>query len=338
MIDIKRNRYLDPIKEYWRESVKNFFINTDCHPYITFKNGKRRYFNSYLEKLKYECLQVVFDNTMNNKWLRKIYVRTLIYWWNQIDYIILVPPSVICSIVKIWDQRSGGSIQLQGILSKIFTHYYERVSCKFGEELISKLNIKTCPYCNRQFIYTYKGHSIERPELDHFFPKAKYPLFCLSFYNLIPACHSCNHVKSSQKIGKNPYFSAFKGKFVLIDKKNCHKLNSSQIYRLSKNEIEIDFEGCDGLENDNVKILGLKNVYNKHIDYIKELIDKSMAYDEYAKKNLVESFQGVGYYPRQVYDFVWGRHLSDAEYEDRPLSKLTKDILDILNIRRDEKR
>ena len=67
---------------------------------------------------------------------------------------------------------------------------------------------------------------------------------------------------------------------------------------------------------------------------MKALIDKAMAYDAHARKALVESFQGAGYHPRQVYDFVWGRHLMDAEYEDRPLSKLTKDVLEQLGIRR----
>ena len=32
--------------------------------------------------------------------------------------------------------------------------------------------------------------------------------------------------------------------------------------------------------------------------------------------------------------FLREKHLIDAEYEDRPLSKLTKDILDLLGIRR----
>ena len=67
---------------------------------------------------------------------------------------------------------------------------------------------------------------------------------------------------------------------------------------------------------------------------MKELIDKSMAYDTYAQKALVNAFQGAGHHPRQVFDFVWGRHLADTEYEDRPLSKLTKDVLEQLNIRR----
>ena len=93
------------------------------------------------------------------------------------------------------------------VLSPVLVSYYDNVSKKYGRDLVDKLNIKTCPYCNRQFIYTFNGRAPERPELDHFYPKANYPLFCLSFYNLIPACHSCNHVKSEEEIGINPYYS-----------------------------------------------------------------------------------------------------------------------------------
>lgn len=140
-------------------------------------------------------------------------------------------------------------------------------------------------------------------------------------------------MKSEEKIGLNPYSRAFRRKFVITDKRGG-QLTKSQIYKLTEKEIKLDFSGNDIAEEINEKVLGLKDVYNKHTDYVKELIDKSMAYDAYARKALVESFQGAGYHPRQVYDFIWGRHLMDAEYEDRPLSKLTKDILDLLDIKR----
>ena len=71
-----------------------------------------------------------------------------------------------------------------------------------------------------------------------------------------------------------------------------------------------------------------------HTDYVRELIDKSMAYDNYARQALVTTYEGAGLHPQQVFDFVWGRHLADTEYEDRPLSKLTEDVLDLLNIRK----
>lgn len=330
MIDIKRNRYLEPIAEEWLSNVKKFF-NTIRRPYII-QGAKRKYFNSYASKLRYECLSEIFNNT-NDKKQRKVYVTVLYYWWKHIDNIILGSPDYLETLVTRWDNKKNGSIILQKILKDILTSYYDKISGEYGLDLVNKLNIKTCPYCNRQFIYTFKGQSYERPELDHFYSKAAYPLLCLSFYNLIPACHSCNHVKLEEKLGLSPYSRAFNTKFAITDKSGA-RLTKSKIFRLTENEIKLDFYACDAKEDVNIRVLGLKEVYNKHTDYVKELVDKSMAYDAHARNVLVESFQSVGYHPRQVYDFVWGRYLMEAKYEDRPLSKLTKDILDLLDISR----
>lgn len=331
MIDIKRGRYVNPIAEEWLSWVKKFFHDPSL-PYIVLPSKKRRYFDSYAHKLRYECLRQVFIYTKNKRH-RKACVKKLYYWWEHLDTIILANPNAIDAQIKIWDKKKIGEIRFLRFLSSIFVTYYEKISIKYGHCLVNKLNIKTCPYCNRQFIYTFKGRVEERPELDHFYSKTAYPIYCLSFYNLIPACHACNHVKLDKKIGLNPYSGAFKRKFIITDKDGNH-LTKSQIYKLTEKEIRLDFAGNDPNEELNDEVLGIRNVYNKHTDYVKELIDKSMAYDMHAMKALVESFQGVGCHPRQVYDFVWGRHLMDAEYEDRPLSKLTKDILDLIDIKR----
>lgn len=330
MIDIKRGRYIEPIVKAWLSDVKGFFENS--HLCYIVEHGKRHYFNSYAEKLEYECRKKVSQEIKDMR-LQNAYIAKLGYWWKHIDSIILAKPDILASYIQKWDKKQCGSIVLMRILEPILTSYYDKVSSEYGLSFVDRLNIKTCPYCNRQFIHTIKSIRQERPELDHFYPKSKYPLFCLSFYNLIPACHSCNHIKTKDNIGVNPYYRAFGGKFVITDKSG-NKLTKSQIYRLTEKEIRLDFAQSDIFEDKNVEVLGLKDVYNKHTDYIKELIDKSMAYDAHARRALVESFQGVGYSQRQVYDFVWGRHLRDAEFEDRPLSKLTKDILDLLDIHR----
>ena len=51
MIDIKRSRYVNQIAEEWLDMVKKFF-NDSCRPYIELSLRKRRYFNSYAQKLK----------------------------------------------------------------------------------------------------------------------------------------------------------------------------------------------------------------------------------------------------------------------------------------------
>ena len=49
---------------------------------------------------------------------------------------------------------------------------------------------------------------------------------------------------------------------------------------------------------------------------------------------IADTFQKRGYSPDQVFDFVWGKFLDDAQYENRPLSKLTTALLEQLEIRK----
>lgn len=55
---------------------------------------------------------------------------------------------------------------------------------------IQNTGLIICPYCgNDKVIQSVRTKS----EIDHFLPKRKYPFFALSYYNLIPSCHYCNH-------------------------------------------------------------------------------------------------------------------------------------------------
>lgn len=331
MIDLSRNRFLDPIARKWLGWVKEFFF-TPCSPYIDLTSG-RLYFSSYAEKLEYQCLDVVVRYAAGDKVKLRYCLLFLSSLWKNYDVIILASPTDIDKMIRKWHRRQPMALGILAELSDVLTGYYDIIAKKYGGKLVEELGIKTCPYCNRQFIYSFKGVRKERPELDHFLPKKENPVFCLSFYNLIPVCHGCNHEKLEDKLLLNPYDKGFVTKFVITDK-NKRKLSKSRIYRLTEKEIGLTFEHPSVEEQKNIEVLGLEDVYNKHTDYVKGLIDKSMAYDAHARRVLVESFQGAGYSPRQVYDFVWGRRLMTAEYEDRPLSKLTKDILDQLEIRR----
>lgn len=56
--------------------------------------------------------------------------------------------------------------------------------------------LKFCPYCNAETVYAFEvqksGVKLIKSAFDHFFPRARYPFFGLSLYNLIPACTRCN--------------------------------------------------------------------------------------------------------------------------------------------------
>ena len=299
MIDLNKKHNAYEIGQKWLGWVKDFFFaekERTARPWRII-NNHRIYFRTYFDKFADEIRELVVKYAKSNRDDYEWLCDELSSLWKQFDKVILASPEEILNN-KIWKKGAKWDGELVKKFADILIPYYEAVVKVHGYDLVNALGIKTCPYCNRHFIMTFKGIRNERPELDHFYPKADYPFFCLSVYNLIPACHSCNHEKLEEK------------------------------------DILLDFEGADNEEKQNIKVLGLKDVYNKHTDYVKELVDDAMSYDTYAREALVTAFQGAGHHPCEVYDFVWGRHLSDAEYEDRPLSKLTKDMLDQLGIHR----
>ena len=60
-------------------------------------------------------------------------------------------------------------------------------------EFVRLLDVRYCPYCNAETVGTAMlPGRIHLPDIDHIFPKKKYPLLSLSLYNLVPACNRCN--------------------------------------------------------------------------------------------------------------------------------------------------
>lgn len=200
-----------------------------------------------------------------------------------------------------------------------------------------QLNIRTCPYCNRHYTFTLsKKNTKVSPEYDHFYDKSSHPLLAVSFYNLVPSCHTCNHVKGTKDTAKiNPYFSGFKSKFMLHDEKGDKLIVDYDKVSMKERRNDygkLTYSGLTEEERGNVQTFGLQGLYEMHDDYIKELLDKVVAYNPTVRQALVDAFQDQAYSPQQVYDFVWGRYLDEAQYQRRPLSKLTKDILEQLGI------
>lgn len=73
---------------------------------------------------------------------------------------------------------------------------------KIYDELRSSAPYNKCPFCGFGQVNT----------LDHYLPKAKYPLYSVFPENLIPSCNTCNHGKSTSSAKSkdeqclNPYF------------------------------------------------------------------------------------------------------------------------------------
>jgi len=79
--------------------------------------------------------------------------------------------------------------------SSFFVKIRKFIIEKFAEQ------IKFCPYCWKTPLIYFerwkdKNNSYHRLfQFDHFFPKNVYHKWIINFYNLIPSCNACNHLK-----------------------------------------------------------------------------------------------------------------------------------------------
>lgn len=241
---------------------------------------------------------------------------------DELEDLILCPPE------QLKKQKAPG------IVSDRFLRAFYRYFAVKGNDgvnnaiwLLMKLNIKVCPYCNRTYTFTVKKKPKKakrqvRPELDHFFPKSKYAHLTLSFYNLVPSCPQCNHLKGDNEFDYHPYYGDLNGKKIpRIEVENVKRDAKGFLVFPDAPKVKIR-EG-----NENTKVLGLQELYEQHEDYVKEILDKIQAYNKDYYDSLVNSFQGMGKKQEEIDRLVWGSYIEEAAQEKRPLSKMTRDLL-----------
>lgn len=194
-------------------------------------------------------------------------------------------------------------------------------------DLAEKLDIPTCPYCGRMYTKTViseKGKKITRPDFDHWFPKSKYPLLALSFYNLVPSCNICNsRVKGADEFKLGTHFHPY------------HKVDGLKFtfsYDLKKYEKPcVKILPSNDISKKSVEAFELEEIYKTHEDELADLLKIRQAYSE-KYIEILNNFSGINLSKEEVYRLAFGAHLSEDEFDRRPLSKMKRDILTELGI------
>ena len=191
---------------------------------------------------------------------------------------------------------------------------------KNGYWLMEMLGVRVCPYCNINYTTTInkrtKNRTIQvRPECDHFFPEANYPSLILSFYNLVPSCPQCNRLKRVQELDNNPWIKLARGK--------------EPIFKVDTSTGDFPKRPVIIIENENKSIekLGISELYNEHVDYVKDILDKIQAYNPATYLAILKDFQGIVHTAADLDRMIWGNYTELSDSDKRPLAKLTADIL-----------
>ena len=239
-------------------------------------------------------------------------------------------------ITKIGPIKSN---EIQKEFERVYTNFSNR---SFGYRWAEKLGVTVCPYCNRSYIFTvrsYKGHRKARPQYDHFFPKSIYPYLAVSIYNLIPSCSVCNGGKSdvnSFENGKvkylNPYVEGYGTKTVLRvsakrKKDRIHGyLGLADEYTVSPESApEVDDEMVKRIKN-TWEMLKLGPLYEKHSDYIRNILQAKHIYSEEYLDQLMKNFPGMFKSMDDLKNTVYFNYLDEENWGRRILAKLTHDL------------
>lgn len=204
-------------------------------------------------------------------------------------------------------------------------------------EHIKKLDIKVCPYCNRNYIFNFKiGKDLNATaQLDHFFDKKTYPFLAVSIYNLVPSCSTCNQRKSAkQEDIFYPFLESFNdyAKFEYQGIKHQEEGNSN-FFDEDRILLELKPISEDEKVNTHIEVFNLQNLYNEHKDIVSEILIKSEIYNESYIEELMQNYEGTLFKNREdLLRLIFGGYIADEELGKRPLSKLTKDILEQLEI------
>ncbi|MDD2829829.1 MAG: hypothetical protein PHW18_09680 [Sulfuricurvum sp.] len=221
-------------------------------------------------------------------------------------------------------------------LNEIFINFYEKEWDKITDytryAFVKEHGIKTCPYCNRNYIFVVDSDKKKlRPEIDHFYPKSIYPFLAMSFYNLIPSCQICNHTKKDKDAFQDNLKSPYE--ITLIDfgfKYIPKNINYYQLKRqkIKENDIEIQLKTGNGVDKNN-EYFKLDKLYEQHTDIVIDLLVKKTIYTKSYIRELKENFK---FTDDEIYRYLLCNYQKDEDLHKRPLSKLIKDISEELGL------
>jgi len=260
--------------------------------------------------------------------------------------IMLSPPNELVKIIQKYKQKYEEprfkNIGIQFFYNKFFDEkgtidiFLRSIFEKYGYDEIDKLqfikniDLKTCPYCNRQYTFTINEEGSVKPEIDHFYPKSLYPFLACSYFNLIPSCPTCNGFGAKESKDTyynypitNPY-KVKKDEFKFSVSPNNINFFNVENRKYDFDSFEIELYGNKA----NLEVFKLEALYKEHKDVVLELLIKKAYYP----KSYVEELKKFGFSEDEIYRYLLCNYKSEEDLHKRPLSKLVKDISEELGL------
>lgn len=234
------------------------------------------------------------------------------------------------------------------LLARIFDYEalnngYKRTIFKREERLYdlydlgSKLRLRTCPYCNKNYIFTIsdknkKSGKLVNATFDHWLSKSKYPLLKISFYNLIPSCSNCNSsIKKDDNFDTDTHIHPY-----LAPKDLTRRYEFNYFEDENKHPVvHIDYLK-DGELSKKMRAtfsdFKTETIYGAQMVELKDMIELANEYGEDYIDSLQKAFPNLDFRKERIYNILFNTTEIDENHHLRPLSKFRYDILKKLQI------
>lgn len=217
---------------------------------------------------------------------------------------------------------------------------YEDVRKDLLPSFIGRLQINACVYCNEVSIAS--GEKTEdgnkeiwaRYEVDHFYPKDKYPYLSTSFYNFQPSCGNCNGSKSDKMALFNLYTDDTSKqdvfRFTIGDADHI----MDALMKSEPDALEIHLVSDDAeLQRNHDELFHVESVYqNAHRDDAWRIMDILYHHEDSYIKGLKAFLDG--HLTGNIHDILmkyfkeYGYYMDKDMVHKKPLNKLAQDIVE----------
>ncbi len=212
----------------------------------------------------------------------------------------------------------------------------EKIS-NFFMKYSKSLNIKTCFYCNIDYVYIFKDINVDEDDvgeknlftLDHVIDKAFFPIFALSLFNFVPSCYACNSkFKRDNKLITNEISSRLSpsSKDFDVNEKIKFKIRQNG----EKQEFYMDIEDRENeIYEKYIETFKLNGRYNYFEDEVNDIKNKFKTYSDSVIEQLVQdnkNIRGNIISKNLLKNDIFGENVLSNDIYKVPLTKLKRDI------------
>lgn len=191
---------------------------------------------------------------------------------------------------------------------------------KMNVYLVKQTGLTVCPYCNRDYI-NCRSDTLSGAQLDHFYPRSRYPVFSVCLYNLVPVCGNCNRIKhDNMQRFASPFDET-------IDWENAVRFSYVPLdMNRKKIIIKAGMPNEDNPIENNIREMHIETAYQIHETEVNELLDKVEMYSDTQVEELLRVLGEKELTGQDVKRMVFGPEITEKSMRKKPLGKMMHDL------------